>query len=285
MTFQRENGDYTPIMAKKRQADTDAFFARHPVFTLDEAVRTLQSRGGRQGVKERLRHHVETGRLRSIARGIYAVVPTGQSAESFRPDPFLAAQAARPDATFSYHSALELLGAAHSTWSACTAFTGASRLSFRLNGATVRIVPHPTPLRKHDDVELGTQKVERRGRLLRTTGRERTLVEGFRRPNLVGGVSELVTSAGGFGTLDVDLLRKVLKRYGMRRLWAAAGWFLETHAQRFHVTEEELAAFDAHRPRAPQYLVRDSRGGPLVGRWNIVLPPGVTRGDPDGRES
>jgi hypothetical protein len=36
--------------------------------------------------------------------------------ESNQPDPFLVAAAVRPDSVFSYHSALEFLGAAHSVW-------------------------------------------------------------------------------------------------------------------------------------------------------------------------
>jgi hypothetical protein len=43
-----------------------------------------------------------------------------------------------------------------------------------------------------------------------STGPERTLVEGFCRPSLAGGLEKLVRSASGFSTLDLDLLEKVL---------------------------------------------------------------------------
>ena len=47
--------------------------------------------------------------------------------------------------------------------------------------------------------------------MLETTGPERTLVEGFRRPALSGGLEELVRSASAFPTLDLGLLGKVLR--------------------------------------------------------------------------
>lgn len=275
-------------MAENRQVSLDAFLGSHPVFTLDQACAVLH-RGDPGAVRDRLKYRIKTGRIRSVARGVYAVVPPihqqGANAETFVPDPFLVALAARTDAIFSHHSALELLGAAHSVWSVCTAFTASRRVTLHLPGATVRIFPHPTPFMRSGKIELGTRRVERRAQLLRATGPERTLVEGFRQPDLVGGVTELVSSAAGFATLDVDLLATVLERYALRRLWAAVGWFLEVHAQAFDVATADLDRFERHRPKAPIYLARGARGGVLVSRWNLVLPPDVGRGDPDAGES
>ncbi|MCA9285737.1 MAG: hypothetical protein KDA22_11000 [Phycisphaerales bacterium] len=254
------------------------------MFTLTKA-RTVLRRGDSRTVRNRLKYHIKTGRLQSVARGVYAVVPQGAVAESFVPDPFLVALATRADAIFSHHSALELLGAAHSAWSICTAFTASRRVTLRLRGATVRIFPHPTALARRSMIELGTRKVERRAQMLRATGPERTLVEGFRQPDLVGGVSELVASAAGFPTLDVDLLATVLECYALRRLWAAVGWFAEAHAQSFGFSSADLARFERHRPKTPVYLARGARGGTLIARWNLVLPPDVGRGDPDAGES
>lgn len=270
-------------MAKNRHTDLGALFANHPVFTLDQACDMLRS-GGPATVRNRLKHHLKKGRLRSIARGVYAVVPPGTNPESWVPDPFLVALAIRPDAIFSHHSALELLGAAHSTWSVCTACTASRRVTLRIPNSTIRVFPHPTPLARSGNVELGIRRVERRATLLRTTGPERTLVEGFRQLDLVGGVTELVASAGGFGSLDLTLLEEVLECYSVRRLWAAVGWFLERHAEAFGVREEDLLRFQRHRPRSPIYLARNTRTGRFLARWNLVLPPDVGRGDPDAGE-
>jgi hypothetical protein len=81
-----------------------------------------------------------------------------------------------------------------------------------------------------------------------------------------------VTSAGGFAVLDLGLMEEVLQRYEIANLWAATGWFLERFQQTFHVPEEILTRMERYRPRSPQYLERDRRGGILAGRWNIIMP-------------
>ena len=126
--------------------------------------------------------------------------------------------------------------------------------------------------------------MERQGRLLQTTGPERTLVEGFSRPSLVGGSEELVRSAASFTVLDLDLLETVLKRYAVANLWAAIGWFLERFQKTFHVPDAMLARMERRRPRSKQYLERSRRGGILAKRWNLILPKEVFElGEPDER--
>ena len=274
--------DVIPHITMKRKVQTADFFATHPVFSLEEAAQALAPPGGRAGAVERLKYHLAAGRLVRVAREIYGVVPPGVAAERYQPDPFLVAAAIRPEGVFSYHSALELLGAAHTVRNQCTLFVLQRRRPLALPGTTLRFLDHPKLLRASSSRHLGTRTVERRGRLLRVTGPERTLVEGFRRPDLVGGLEDLVVSAAGFPMLDLELLEKVLRRYRMRSLWAAIGWFLERFQRTFHVPEVTLSRLERHRPKAPQYLMRDSRGGALAPRWNLILPPELTRlSEPD----
>jgi predicted transcriptional regulator of viral defense system len=261
-----------PFKANQNKTGTRDFFAGHPVFSLSEATNALCPPGGRRGTVERLKHHLEKGRLKLVAREIYAVVPPHIEPAQFHPDLFLTAVAAREDAVFSHHSALELLGAAHSVWNQVTLYTGKRRRLLRLNGNVLRFLEHPGAMRSIADRDFGTRRIERRGKLLRATGPERTLVEGFRRPALAGGLEELVLSAGGFSTLDLDLLAEVLDRYDIANLWAATGWFLERFRAAFYVSDEFLARMERRRPRSPQYLERSHRGGWLASRWNLILP-------------
>lgn len=262
--------------------NTVEFLATHPVFSLDEAERLLAPIGGRTGLVNRLKHYLKVGRLETVTKGVYAVVPQGTSGQTFRPDPFLVAVITREDAVFSHHSALELLGAAHSTWNQLTLYTARRRRPILMQDATVRFLDVPGPLRAGPWGSLGTRQAERQGRLLRTTGPERTLVEGFHRPDLVGGLEELVLSAGGFPTLDLDLLGEVLERYRVRKLWAATGWFLERFRNAFQVPDAVLGRFEQQRPRSPHYLERNSRGGTFSSRWNLVVPESLGKvGGPD----
>lgn len=264
--------------------ETREFFARRPVFSLEEATRELAPPGGRAGTVARLKHHLATGRLKLLARGLYAVVPPGAAPGEFLPDPFLAGAAARSDAVFSHHAALELLGAAHSLWSECTAFTSTRRRPMDLGGTIVRFLDVPPPMEGRSGRQLGTRRVERRGRLLETTGPERTLVEGFRRPRLAGGLEELLQSAAGFATLDLDLIGEVLQRYDVANLWAATGWFLERTREVFHVPDSVLERCASRVPGSAQYLDRGRRGGTLYRRWKLIVPAELERlAGPDER--
>jgi predicted transcriptional regulator of viral defense system len=284
LIYKRDTGNNTTHIEMSDKVSTRDLFASHPVFSLDEAARTLGPRGGRTATVDRLKHHVKTGRLTVVARGIYAVVPPGSSAERMAVDPILVALAARPDAVLSHHTALELLGAGHSAWHQCTAYTTRLRRHVNLRDATVLFLTDPKGFRGDTHRRFATRRVERLGQVVELTGPERTLVEGFRRPGLVGGLEELVASASGFPSLDVELLVTVLRRYGAANLWSAVGWFLERYQQHFHVSAKTLARCERHRPGSPQYLERGSRGGVFAGRWNLILPHALAGvGEPDER--
>jgi len=261
---------------------TSEFFATHPVFSLDEAAKVLEVPGGRSGTVERLKHYLEKKRLKLVTRGVYAVMPPALNTDQFQPDPFLVAQAVRPDAVFSHHSALELLGAAHSLWNQGVVYTKKRRKPLRLDGGLIYFLDHPHSMRNKAGTYFATQRIERRGKLLEVTTPERTLVEGFRRPALAGGLEELVRSAAGFPVLDLDLLEEILQRYDLAYLWASIGWFLDKFRKSFHVSENVIRRLERRRPQSPHYLERGSRGGSLSTRWNLILPKSLLQlGEPD----
>jgi len=176
-----------------------------------------------------------------------------------------------------HHSALELLGAAHSEWRRCTAYSARRSQAFDLDGLELRFL-----LVRQNALELGTRVVHRLDRELRVTGPERTLLDGFRRPDLVGGHAELVESAAGFPVLELPLLFELLNAFRQKLLWAAVGWFLETYRATFFVSEDDLVHMEKHVPKAPLYLERDQRGGVLVRRWNLIVPDAMLEGrEPD----
>lgn len=265
-------------MATKRQHALGvylAFLTANPVFSLDDLAKVAGGRDPRARARERVKYYAETGRVRRLARELYAAVPAGAQADSYAPDAFLVAAALRADAVFSYHSALELLGAAHSDWNVCTAYTAGTPTSVRWGSHTARLLAAPASALGTKWSTLGVRSVQRAGRTLRVTGPERTLVEGFRQLRWIGGLEELAESAGGFASLDLMVLRDVLAAYDKRSLWAAVGWFLERHAKAFYVTPGVLEEFEKHRPKARHYLPRGMRGGAFVPRWNLMLPPSL----------
>jgi len=257
---------------------TEDFLAQHPVFTLEQLAGAMGRGKDTTAALERVKHHLRQGRLKRVAKELYAAVPRGMSSEDFVPDRYLVAAAARADGILSHHAALELLGVAHSEAHVCTVLCSARRAPIRVGSGEIRFLPHPTALRRARAERLGVRGLERMGRPLHVTGPERTLVDGFRQPRLVGGLEEHVESAAGFGVLDLDLLEEVLAVYRQKALWACVGWFLERHRERFFVAEEFLTRLEGKRPRSPHYVPRGRRGGVLSPRWNLVLPEGLSRG-------
>ncbi len=253
----------------------------YSVFSLDEAMQALGRHSSKLATVDYLKYYLKTQRLKLVARETYAVVPPGMDPSQFNPDIFLVAAAVRRDVLIAHHGALELLGVAHSMWHEYAVWTQRKRATLSLGNANIRFITDPHPAWSQSDRLLGTKTVERQGRLLRVTGPERTLVEGLRRPADVGGVEELVQSASGFPILDLSLLESLLTIYKTSKLWAAVGWFLESHQKTFYVPDEFLDQCSRHKPKNPQYMVRGHRGGVLDKRWNLILPRDMASGSRD----
>ncbi|MFQ5653563.1 MAG: hypothetical protein ACE5GW_02385 [Planctomycetota bacterium] len=264
-----------------KRLSTDDFLATHPVFSLEDFAAAIGT--GRPGALERVKHHARRGRLKRVAKGIYAAVPRGMESDGFIADRYLVAAAARPEGILSHHAALELLGAALREWSECTVLCAVRRSTITLNGVDVRFLLYPTALRRKGAERLGVRHTQRQGRSIAHSGPERTLVDGFRQPRLVGGLDELVASAASFGVLDLDLLEKVLASYAQSGLWACVGWFLERHQERFLVPDAFLTRLESERPRSAHYVPRSQRshrGGVFVRRWSLVFPEGLAGDGP-----
>jgi len=267
-------------------SETETFLDRHPVFSATMFAEAHGEHRLAPSLAERLKYLKSTGRVVSLERGLYATVRPGGDPEAVSPDPYLVGAALRPDGVFAYHSALTLLGAGHSDWNVVTLLSSRRRRPLELRNARVEVLPHPVGLVRKEATELGVRSVGYLHTMLRVTGRERTLVDGFRQLRLVGGLEELVASAGGFASLDFDLLAAVLDAYDLRILFAAVGWFLEAYREHFVVPDDVLRRREAGRPASPHYLPRRGRSGEgpgrLVPRWNLILPEGVLVGaEPD----
>lgn len=275
-------------MSTDRQAtgfDTSRFLATRAVFSLDE-LRAAMGQTSPSAVRSWLKFHGSRGRLTVLERGLYATVRPGDDPDAAAPDPYVAAVVLRPDGVFAYHSALTLLGAGHSDWNVVTVLSHRRRRPLILRTGRVEVLPHPAALVRKRASDLGVRQVPYLETTLRATGPERTLVDGFRQLRLVGGLEELVSSAAGFASLDLDQLDAVLRAYDLRILYAAVGWFLETYRAHFFVPDDVLARLEKRRPAAPQYVPRRARaeadGGRLVARWNLILPQVILRGaEPD----
>ncbi|MDZ4803397.1 MAG: hypothetical protein SGI90_00870 [Candidatus Eisenbacteria bacterium] len=268
------------------------FLEKNSVFSAHEFADYLSGTDALARARARLKYFVREGRVKSVARGVFATVPLGTAAKRYQPDPYLVAAAARSDAVFCHHSALELQGQAHSVWHVFTVYTDRRRTPVRLGSNRIVFLVHPPVMRKdrraafqtEDPLRRWTRTITRAGRSLTVTSPERTLVEGFRSLRWVGGVDELVESAMGFVTLNLNDLREILALYDSPRLWAALGWFLERNQSTLYLPDSILEEIARHRPKSPTYLEPGRVGGAYVSRWNLVVPRhllgGMESGEP-----
>jgi predicted transcriptional regulator of viral defense system len=239
---------------------TDEFFLRHPVFALETFRRAGEQDGlTRTALAERVKYALERGRLKLLARGLYAVVPPGVQADRFTPDRFLVAGALAADAVLAYHSALEVLGFAHAVYRDVYCLTTQRRKALRLSDGRVRALLSPRALRGRRSEAFGVESCERLGVKIRVTGPERTLVDCFAAPRYAGGLEEVMESAAAISVLDLDALGAYLDLLDERRLFAIPGFFLERRAQQFFVPPPLLERLERGRP-APRSTSTNTSG-------------------------
>ncbi len=256
------------------------FLAVSPVFDLNR-VRTAFPDSSPQAALKRVRRVMASGKVKRLQRDLFASVPVGAVAETYNPDRFLIMLTLRPDAVFCGHSALELLGASHSAWNRCLAYTRGRRTTLDLGDVSFWAVGNPVPLAKHSNSGLGVESGDRLGRALQFTGRERTLVDGFWMPGRVGGLEEMVRSAAGFPVLNFELLLKVLEAYASPKLYSCVGWFLDRNREQFYVDDGVLDHLRARRPASPKYMARHSGEATFNSHWNLMVPNVLLRGGED----
>ena len=253
----------------------DEFFRKHPVFTGDDLAEYLSSCGevGSRTQEALLAYHRKTGRVVSVRRGLYAVVPPGSDPDLYSVDPFLVAAKLTKDAVLSYHTALELHGRAYSVREqfTYTASRPLNPVTFRTH--VFRGVKLPQPLRVANKENFGVVTGDRAGMEVRVTSLERTMVDALNRPDLCGSWEEIWRSLESVEFFDLDKVVEYALLLENATTAAKVGFFLEQHREPLMVEKNHLKPLHDLRPRQPHYLDHGKRkSGRLVSEWNLVVP-------------
>lgn len=255
----------------------NTFFARHPVFTVSELDDFL----GNSAIGTRnalLSYHRRHGNILPVRRGLYAVVPTGYTAENTPLDPYLLAAKMTGDSILAYHTALEIHGRAYSVYQKFTYLSVRPSQPVRFRDYEFRCVVTPKALREKGKGALGVQEIERQGLPVRVTDLERTFVDALDRPDLCGGWEEVWRSLESIEYLRLDEVVRYVEVLDKSTTAAKVGFFLEQHGEALMVDEKPLGQLKKLVSRQPHYLERRSRkGGTLVKEWNLIVPESVLK--------
>jgi len=252
------------------------FFHTVPVFTHAEAVRVHTAGGASERTTNNLlAHHVRTGRLVRVRRGVYATVPHGVAPDRFTPDPYLVATKLAGDSTVAYHAALEFHGRAYSTWRRFHYLT--ARRARPLRYRDFELIPVLAPAAVRSLPDLGGGVVERpyAGGTVRVTTLERALVDVLDAPDHGGGWEEIWRSLELVEFFDLDAVIDYAHTLGSSITVARVGYFLEQHRDELMVEARHLDALRAHAPSQVRYFDSKRATGRLVAGWNLVVPDAV----------
>jgi predicted transcriptional regulator of viral defense system len=254
------------------------YIASHSVFRLEDfaaahqAGRRIKPGSSLAAVKQ----HVRAGNLLRVRRGLYAVVPRGQTPDSVVVDPYVLASNLAPDAVVAYHGALQLHGKAHSLAHRVPYLTTTRARPLVFRGAEFVPVPLPPPLRALPDLGGGVVEKPRDGATVRVTTLERTLVDALDAPRHGGGWEEIWRSLESVEFFDLDAVIDYAFKLESAVTVAKVGFYLEQHREELMVEDRHLDRLGERAPRRPMYLERGKREpGKLLSRWNLVVPPRI----------
>lgn len=253
----------------------EEFFYTHPVFRVDELAEWKVGRGShsRRAIRALLQHHLKFGRLMRMRRGLYAVVPPNETAETFFVDPYLIAGKVTEDSMLAYHSALELFGVAHSSFEQFTYLSVQKTKPFEFQNRWFRPAVVPINLRAKNDILFEVEIINRQGIDLRVTSMSRTFVDVLDRVELSGGWEEVIRSISNIAVLNIDHVIEYCLKLDNAILSAKIGYFLEQRQGAFSPTEEQINKLLKKKPTSPQYLSKKHIDPcKLIKKWNLMMP-------------
>lgn len=258
----------------------EQFFYENPVFRFETFAewKLMQGKIKSNSINTTLLYYVKAGRIKSIRRKLYAVVPPNQSSESVVVDPYLIAGKATDDAVLAYHTALELMGAAYSTFGQFTYLTKHKSKPFEFQGQWFQPVTVPAALQKKQKTSIGIDTIDRQGVALKITNRSRTFVDVVDRIELCGGWEEVSRSISNIAALKIDEVINYCLELESKCLNAKVGYLLSQRKDAFTVKKSCLSPLLLAAPKMPQYAAKRSKEKfQLVKPWNILLPVSILR--------
>jgi predicted transcriptional regulator of viral defense system len=148
-----------------------------------------------------------------------------------------------------FHSALELHGIGYSEFNEVQLISAGRTERVDLPFGTCRFVTPPKTLAAVSKADYLTTIIDRQGVAVRVTAVERTVVDVLHRPELAGGVEEVLKSLDLVRYLDPAKVADYVELLDNRSLASVSGWWLEKRRGAL-ITDDVLARLRARLPRS-----------------------------------
>ncbi|MDR3305005.1 MAG: hypothetical protein LBS85_03090 [Clostridiales Family XIII bacterium] len=231
------------------------------VFTIDEFRESFPTVTG----YNLLSRAVHSGKVLHITRGLYAS-NTGRYT-GVRQDRFRIASKMAPDVVFLYHSALELLGAAHSVSNLVQYCSAGKRKTSVFQGNTYK----QYSIANNENIMVQTTRAPAFGEVS-VTAKEQTLIDCLSYIGRGGGSEEVLRSLAGFPYIDVNAIKNRADTLNASAI-ARIGWLLEQKQQTWNVNAKDLDYLqDRLAGNAYRFVSRTNPDSGWSKRWKLILP-------------
>lgn len=210
------------------------------------------------------------GYIVRIMRGYYGAIPPEFVGTPYEIDRYLISHGAcGPSGALAFHTALELHGVANAVLNEVYCIACSHVHPFSFQGVEYRFV---------NMAELfGTSRTVRQGINVTVTDRERTFLDCIRRPELAGGLDEMLRSLSTFHTIDAVVIGNYLGKFDERSLVQRTGFVLTLFKDELRVSDDFLAGLRTSVSDNVYYLVpgMDRGSGRLDKEWNVIVPRNI----------
>ncbi|MCE5295973.1 MAG: hypothetical protein LLG16_02570 [Euryarchaeota archaeon] len=207
------------------------------------------------------------GSLLRVKSGWYAAIPPEQVNTTYEIDRYLLFDRLMGSTgALAYHSALELHGVAHSSFSTVYYLSTKKRQPYEFQDVFYKPV--------WTSQLFGTMPFMLDDQIVQITDKERTFIDCIRRLDLSGGLEECLKSVEGFKLLRSSTLVDYLERFNEQSLYQRTGFVLDHLKDRIKVSDDLLDVLLSRVGKNVYYLIPWKKGneGRLVKEWNILIP-------------
>jgi predicted transcriptional regulator of viral defense system len=238
-----------------------------PLFTLDDLRQRYGHRTNDRLISDMIYRLKRQGRIRAVSAGVY----TG-SLSSAPFNRFALPAKLRPDAVIAFHSALEFAGVANQVFKVTYYLSRRPGRDVVYDGVTFHGAAPFTRLllKKRVDFLVETQAG------IRSTTRERSLVDCLASLEYSGGVEELDRCLATFPSFDFDAAIEYLRLLGRPWLYSRLGYMLDRHAEKLFFLPKYRDKFLRRAPRGVVYLEKKETGLRWVSSWNLMAPKALS---------